>query len=277
MYLALAIVAVLAVAAASWLIARRALRSQSARDRREARKTREEEHAALIGTLASGLAHEIRNPLGTLSMNLQLLQEDWASPVSDRESKSARKIAVLLKEVRHLENILNDFLRFAAKPRLKLERVNLNKIAEDLLDFITPQAARANVRVLRSFSPAAPPVQADPERIRQCLLNLLLNALQAMPDGGDLEVTTEPGPGVCRVRVRDSGVGIPPEHLEQIFNLYFSTKPAGTGLGLPMAKKIVEEHRGSISVDSAPGKGTVFTIELPTLDAQPPTDNDRSP
>jgi signal transduction histidine kinase len=200
-------------------------------------------------------------------MNLQLLQEDWANPVSDRESKSARKIAVLLKEIRHLENILNDFLRFAAKPKLKLERVNLNRIIEDLLDFIAPQAARANVRVARSLSPAAPPVQADPERIRQCLLNLLLNALQAMPDGGDLEVTTEPAPGVCRVRVRDTGVGIPPEHLEQIFNLYFSTKPAGTGLGLPMAKKIIEEHRGTISVESAPGRGTIFTIDLPTLDS----------
>ena len=245
----LAAVAVLAVAAASWLIARRALRRQSERDRNEARRTREEEHAALIGTLASGLAHEIRNPLGTLSMNLQLLQEDWADPVSDRESKSARKIGVLLKEVRHLENILNDFLRFAAKPRLKLERVNLNKIIEELLDFIAPQAARAKVRVIRRLSPAAPPAQVDPERIRQCLLNLLLNAIQAMPEGGDLEVSTEPGAGVSRIRVRDTGVGIPPEHLEQIFNLYFSTKPAGTGLGLPMAKKIVEEHRGAIAVE----------------------------
>jgi two-component system sensor histidine kinase HydH len=129
----------------------------------------------------------------------------------------------------------------------------------------------------RRLSPAAPPVQADAERIRQCLLNLLLNALQAMPDGGELDVSTEPAPGVCRVRVRDTGVGIPPENLGQIFNLYFSTKPAGTGLGLPMARKIVEEHRGTISVESAPGKGSVFTIDLPTLDGRPGSDNDRSP
>ena len=277
MHLLLTILAVLAVAAASWLIARRALRSQSARDRRDARRMRDEEHAALIGTLASGLAHEIRNPLGTLSMNLQLLQEDWANPVSDRETKSARKIAVLLKEIRHLENILNDFLRFAAKPRLKLERVNINRILEELLDFTAPQAARAKVRVIRRLSPAAPPVQVDPERIRQCLLNLFLNALQAMPEGGDLEVSTDSAPGHCRIRVRDTGVGIPPENLEQIFNLYFSTKPAGTGLGLPMARKIVEEHRGTISVESTPGQGTVFTVDLPTLDAQPLTDNDRAP
>ncbi|HZL71675.1 MAG TPA: ATP-binding protein [Planctomycetota bacterium] len=273
----IAAIAVLIVATASWLIARRALRRQSVRDRQEAQRTREEEHAALIGTLASGLAHEIRNPLGTLSLNLQLLQEDWADPVSDREQKSARKIGVLLKEVRHLENILNEFLKFAAKPRLNLERVNLNKILEELLDFITPQAAHANVRLIRHLSPAAPPAQIDPERIRQSLLNLLLNALQAMPKGGDLEVSTEPAPGHCRIRVRDTGVGIPPEHIDQIFNLYFSTKPAGTGLGLPMAKKIVDEHHGAITVESAPGKGSVFTVDLPTLDAHPPTDNDRSP
>ena len=276
-HLLLPLLAILVVAGASWFIARAALRRQSSRDRKEAQRAREEEHTALIGTLASGLAHEIRNPLGTISMNLQLLQEDWADPVSDRETKSARKIAVLLKEVRHLENILNEFLKFAAKPRLKLERVSLNKLADDLLDFIAPQAARARVKILRHLSPAAPPVQADPERLRQALLNLLLNALQAMPDGGDLDVTTEPAPGMCRVRVRDTGVGIAPEHLEQIFNLYFSTKPAGTGLGLPMARKIIEEHRGAISVESEPGKGTVFTIDVPTLDAQPLSDNDRAP
>ena len=261
----LAAVVVLLVAAASWLIARRALRRQAARDRHEAQRTREEEHAALIGTLASGLAHEIRNPLGTLSLNLQLLQEDWSAPVSDREVKSARKIGVLLKEIRHLENILNEFLKFAAKPRLNLERVNLNKVVEELLDFIAPQAAKAKVRVVRRLSPAAPPAQVDPERIRQCLLNLLLNALQAMPDGGELEVTTEPASNHSRIRVRDTGVGIPPDHLDQIFNLYFSTKPAGTGLGLPMAKKIVDEHGGTIAVESAPGKGSAFTVELPTL------------
>jgi signal transduction histidine kinase len=269
--------AVLIVAAASWLIARAALRRQSLRDRKEAQRIREEEQAALIGTLASGLAHEIRNPLGTLSMNLQLLQEDWAEPVSEREVKGARKIGVLLKEINHLERILNDFLKFAAKPRLKLERVSLNRLADELLEFIAPQAARAKVKVLRHFSPAAPPVQADPERLRQCLLNLLLNALQAMPEGGDLEVSTEPAPGAGRLRVRDTGVGIPIENQEQIFNLYFSTKPGGTGLGLPMARKIIEEHGGTIAVQSAPGKGTTFTIEVPTLDAQPLSDNDRAP
>jgi two-component system sensor histidine kinase HydH len=269
--------AVAGVALASWLIAKKALKRQSVRDAREAQRVREEEQAALIGTLASGLAHEIRNPLGTLSMNLQLLQEDWGDPVSERESKSARKIGVLLKEVRHLETILNDFLRFAAKPRLRRERVSLNKIVEDLLEFIAPQAARGDITVSRHLSPAAPPVQADAERIRQCLLNLLLNALQAMPDGGELDVTTEPAPGACRVRVRDTGVGIAPEHLDQIFNLYFSTKPAGTGLGLPMARKIVEEHGGTIAVASEPGKGSTFTIDLPTLDGRPVSDNDRSP
>jgi signal transduction histidine kinase len=149
--------------------------------------------------------------------------------------------------------------------------VALNKIAEDLLDFIAPQAARSKVKILRRLSPAAPPVQADPERIRQCLLNLLLNALQAMPDGGDLEVTTDSGPGVCRVKVRDTGVGIPPENLEQIFNLYFSTKPAGTGLGL-MARKCRSRHDFR---RARPGR-VCSPSNCPRLIPNPP-DNDRTP
>jgi len=274
----LTVLGVLAVAVTvSYLVARGALRRQADRGRREAQRTREEEHAALMGTIASGLAHEIRNPLGTLSLNLQLLQEDWADPITDREKKSARKIGVLLKEVRHLETILNNFLKFAAGRQLRLERVDLNKVLDELLEFAAPQVARAKVRVIRRRAPEAPPVQADAELVRQCLWNLILNAIQAMPEGGELEVVTEPGPGVSRVRIRDTGVGIAPEHLEKIFNLYYSTKPAGTGLGLPMAKKIAEEHGGSILVESAPGRGSTFTLELPTLDARPAPHDDKAP
>jgi len=271
---AILLTAVIIIAVA---IARLALRRQSARDRREARRAREEEQSALMGTIAAGLAHEIRNPLGTLSMNLQLLQEDWADPITDREKRSAKKIGVLLSEVGHLESILNKFLRFAAGHKLKLERVDLNRLVDELLDFTAPQAARTNIRVVKHTSPALPPVQADADLIRQCLLNLILNALQAMPDGGELEVRTEPGPSVSRVLVRDTGVGIPPENLDKIFNLYFSTKPAGTGLGLPMSRKIAEEHGGAIRVESAPGKGSTFVLELPTLDAAVAGRNDGAP
>jgi len=271
---AILVIAVIVIAAAA---ARIALRRQSARDRREARRTREEEQGALMGTIAAGLAHEIRNPLGTLSMNLQLLQEDWADPITEREKRSARKIGVLLSEVGHLETILNKFLRFAAGHKLKLERVDLNRLVDELLDFTAPQAARANIRVVKHTSPALAPVQADADLVRQCLLNLILNAIQAMPEGGELEVRTEPGPSVSRVHFRDTGVGIPPEHLDKIFNLYFSTKPAGTGLGLPMSRKIAEEHGGAIRVESAPGKGSTFILELPTLDAAPGPRDDGAP
>lgn len=258
---------------ASWKF-RRDLRAQSGRDRDEARQERDRQQAALMGTIASGLAHEIRNPLSTVSMNLQLLREDWEGPVSEREQRSVRKIDTILKEVRRLENILNDFLRFAAGHKLRPERVNLNALADELLDFATPEADRARVRIARSFAPDLPPVQADANLIRQALLNLVLNAIQAMPDGGRLDVRTEAAPGAARVVVGDTGVGIPPEHLGQIFNLYFSTKPAGTGLGLPMARKIVEEHRGTLEVRSEPGRGSAFTLSLPTLDAAPPPPED---
>lgn len=264
-------------AAVTAALARRSHRRQAARDRAVARRHRDEEQAALMGTIASGLAHEIRNPLSTLSMNLQMLQEDWADPITEREQRGSRRIEVLLKEVRRLEDTLNHFLKFAAGHRLRIERVVLNALADELLDFITPQANRANIRVHRAFHSAVPPVQADPNLLRQALLNLLLNAIQAMPQGGDLEVRTEPAPDGPRVHIRDTGVGIPPEHLEKIFNLYFSTTPSGTGLGLPMARKIIEEHGGTLTVTSAAGRGSTFTIHLPMLDARSVPHDDRNP
>lgn len=254
-----------------------ALRKQSEHDREEARRRREEEQAALMGTIASGLAHEIRNPLSTVSLNLQLLKEDWASPISDREQKSARKVDVLLKEIGRLEGILNDFLRFAAGHKLRLERIDLNGLMTELLEFTSPEASRAGVKVHLEADARLKPVQVDANLIRQALLNLVLNAIQAMPEGGQLWVRTEAGAGSALVSIRDSGRGIPPDNLEKIFNLYFSTKPAGTGLGLPMAKKLVEEHGGTIRAESEPGRGACFTISLPTLDAQPPPIDDRTP
>ncbi len=264
----------LAVAALAF---RAALRRQARLDRDAARRDRDEEQAALMGTIASGLAHEIRNPLSTVSMNLQLLREDWEAAVTEKEQRCLRKVDTLLKEVRRLETILNDFLKFAAGHKLRLERVDLNALLEELLDFAEPQAARARIRLERRLATGRLAVQADANLLRQVFLNLMLNAFQAMPEGGELEVRTEPTPDGPRVVLRDSGIGIPPENLDKIFTLYFSTKPSGTGLGLPMARKIVEEHRGSIAVASEPGRGTTFTVSLPALDAGPLPAEDGSP
>jgi len=251
------------------LLAVRAVAAERRRVQDLARRARDEEQAALLGQVASGLAHEIRNPLSTLSMNLQLLREDWADPASEREQRAARRLDTILREIERLDRVLEDLLRFSAGHRLRLDRVDVNRVVDELLDFCAPQAEKARVRIARALAPSLPPVEADANLLRQAMHNLLVNAQQAMPDGGEISVRTAAAGGAVRVAVADTGPGIPRENLDRIFNLYFSTKPGGTGLGLPMAKKIVDEHRGTISVESEPGRGTTFTVSLPALDGRP--------
>ncbi len=245
-----------AVAAVLWALAIR--RRQEA----ASRALREQEQNALVGTIASGLAHEIRNPLSTLRMNLQLLREDWESPITERETRGRKKIDVLLRETERLENVLSDFLRFASGHALRLERTDLNALAGELLDFLAPRAERANIRLRRELAPHLPPVDVDANLLRQAILNLLVNAQDAMPSGGEITLRTTSNGHAVRISVEDNGPGVPPENRDRIFNIYFSTKPGGTGLGLPMVRKIVEEHRGTVELESAPGKGSTFTICL---------------
>lgn len=259
--------------AGGFAVAAKMARSRAYADRRKHSATAErdlqEQQSALLGHLASGLAHEIRNPLSTLSINLQLLREDWGRPVTEREQRGARRIDTLLRETERLERVLDDLLRFAAGHQLRLERRDLNAVVDELADFYTPQAERFRIRLVRDLAPGLPLAEFDANLLRQALHNLLLNAQQAMPQGGEIRVrTSSPRPGAVRVEVSDTGPGIPPDSIDKIFNLYYSTKPGGTGLGLPMAKKIVEEHRGTIAVESAPGQGTAFTVTLPVLDAR---------
>jgi signal transduction histidine kinase len=248
----------IAGAAAGFSLARREQRRREEEDRRR----RGEELHSLVGTMASGIAHEIRNPLSTLRMNLQLLREDWENPITEREQKGRRRIDVLLRETERMETVVSDFVRIAAGHALRLEPTNLNALAGELLDFLAPQAERAHVRIVRDFAKTLPPVQADPNLIRQAVLNLLVNAQQVLPTGGEIRVRTADNGQFVKLAVSDNGPGIPSEHREKIFNLYFSTKPGGTGLGLPMVKKIVEEHQGAIEVETELKKGTTFTICL---------------
>ncbi len=253
----------LALGAASAFGAGRFLaRRRDARASLRLREMHEQEQSALVGTIASGLAHEIRNPLSTLRINLQLLREDWENPITEREQMARRKIDVLLRETERLESVVSDFLRFAAGHALRLEPTDLNELAAELLDFLAPQAERGRIRLRTEFARDLPRVEADPNLIRQALINLLVNAQQAMPQGGEIAVRTVANGQFVKVTVADTGPGIPPEHREKIFSLYFSTKPGGTGLGLPMVRKILEEHRGEVHVESEPGRGAAFTLCL---------------
>jgi nitrogen fixation/metabolism regulation signal transduction histidine kinase len=201
-----------------------------------------------MGTVAAGIAHEIRNPLSTLRINLQLLREDWENPITEREQKGRKRIDVLLRETERLDAVVSGLVRFASGHAPRLERTNLNTLAGELLDFLAPQAERARIRLIRDFAKDLPPVDVDPNLIRQAILNLLVNAQQVLPSGGEIRIRTQENGQTVKLSVGDNGPGIPAEHRDKIFNLYFSTKPGGTGLGLPTVKKIVEgapgDHRG---------------------------------
>ncbi|MFW6162678.1 MAG: sensor histidine kinase [Planctomycetota bacterium] len=216
-----------------------------------------------VVTLAAGLAHEIKNPLSTIALNLQLLQEDWEDAQTPRERRTLKRLQTLDRETSRLTRLLEDFLRYARTQAIEPTDCDLNAVIDEVLDFFAPQARRQGIEVRTTLDPDLPRLQADPERIKQALLNLALNARDAMPDGGELLVATARRGDRVEIDVTDTGVGVPDHHLAKLFNVYFSTKKEGSGLGLPATRRIVELHGGSIDVESEVHKGTHFTIRLP--------------
>jgi signal transduction histidine kinase len=230
------------------------------------------EFAALVG----GLAHEIRNPLSTIKLNMELLAEDFeetdpASPTKQRDRRAKAKIDLVRQECDRLQKLLGDFLDFARQESLTLEPGSLNAEIEQLLDFFAIRAKESGVEIVRYLDPELPAVRLDRETFRSALLNLLLNAVQAMEGGGQLVVRTRPaGLGVL-VELIDTGPGMEAETLAKAFGAFYTTKQGGSGLGLPTARKIVEAHGGTIDVESAPGRGTKVTIWLPAPPRLPPS------
>jgi signal transduction histidine kinase len=245
---------------------RRTVRRIRAAARRRATRldaaVRSAQRLAEVGTLTGGLAHEIKNPLSTVQLNLQLLQEDL-NPNDPAYSRLISRLATAGREVGRLRDILDDFLRYAGKIELRREKVELNALLEELADFFAPQAHLNRVQL--RVKPAAGPLAAsvDPRLIKQTVLNLMINALQAMPEGGELILSASNADGQAMIDVIDTGPGIPPDVVDKIFQAYYSTKKGGTGLGLAMARRIVEEHGGELSVHSDLGKGSDFRVTLP--------------
>jgi signal transduction histidine kinase len=221
---------------------------------------------AEIAMLAGGLAHEIRNPLSTMRLNLDLLAEEFENPEERRERRILQKIERVRGEAHRLERILEDFLRFARVQPLQRDPTDLNSVVDSVRDFIEPQALAQGVIVRTHYASDLPRVPLDAELFKQAILNLILNALHAMAEGGELIVSTrrENGDGVILEMV-DTGVGIAPELQVKVFEAFFSTRKEGSGLGLPTARKIVETHGGRIALESEPGRGTKFTIRLPAV------------
>jgi signal transduction histidine kinase len=226
------------------------------------RRARDAERLAELGTLTGGLAHEIKNPLSTVQLNLQLLAEDL-SPENAAYPRLVNRLKTVQKETSRLRDILDDFLRYAGQIELDRHPTDLNELLEELVDFFLPQAQqqKAKVRLKLADHPLIAPV--DPKLIKQAVLNLMLNALQAMPEGGELILSASQNDGHALIDIIDTGRGIPPEAIDKIFRAYYTSKKGGTGLGLAMTQRIVKEHGGTLTVKSDLGKGSDFTLKLP--------------
>lgn len=258
----------------SWALQRARLAEREERARAAERRAVEAQQLAELGTMSSGLAHEIKNPLSTVVLNAQLLREDILdAPLdADQSAGMVRRVDALVRETDRLRDILTDFLQYAGRMKVDRERIDLREVAVDLVDFLHAQAAQSGIRLLLSPPPEQPvSVDADRGLLKQAALNLMLNAMQAMgsaprADGAahELMLRIEDDHGRARLHVIDTGPGVQPDRIDGIFLPYVTTKTGGTGLGLPVARRIAREHGGDVKVHSEPGRGSDFTIELPS-------------
>jgi signal transduction histidine kinase len=222
------------------------------------------EQLADMAELAGGFIHEVKNHVSTLNLNLQLLAEDFAEPQTPRERRAKQRIDRLRNQCEKLVEVSNDFLRFVRSQDLRREPTRLEDVAQEMIDFFGPTAKAANIRINLYAAPDVPEVSLDRDLFKQALLNLMLNAEQAMPEGGHLVLQTRAsGDAVC-LDVIDTGKGIEPDTLAKLFRPFHTTKPGGTGLGLATTRKIIRAHGGEIEVQSEPGRGTKFTVRMPT-------------
>jgi signal transduction histidine kinase len=227
------------------------------------RRARQAERLAELGTLTGGLAHEIKNPLSTVQLNIQLLQEDL-DPSNPAYSRIISRLGTVHREAGRLREILDDFLRYAGRIELDRKPIDLNHMLEELVDFFTPQAQVQRVQIRLRKHPTPVVASVDDRLLKQAVLNLMLNAVQAMSAaGGELILSVAPRGREAAIDVIDTGPGIAADVLDQIFHAYYTTKKGGTGIGLAMAKRIAEEHDGAITVRSEVGKGSDFTITVP--------------
>ncbi len=222
------------------------------------------ERSAVVGRLASGIAHEIRNPLNFMNLSIDHLQAACAPEDARKRNEFSHILTTIKEEISRLNRLVSDFLSYGRPARLKPRELDARTLIEEVNDLVKAQAEQQGVKVsVATDGDGDTKFQADYEQIKTCFSNLMINAVQAMPEGGALNVTLHPNKSNLHIEFADTGLGIAPENLAQIFEPYYSTKDTGIGLGLPLTKKIIEEHGGQITVESEPGKGTVFTITLP--------------
>ena len=264
-----------------WLVSARRAQRRQLHEQKLLRRTQRAERLAELGTLVGHLAHELRNPLSTVKVNLKLLSEDitrQSRELSDAESsdllidnmarrlqRQLRKIETITSETDRLSDTLTDFLNYAGRMELHLASHNVNELVDELIDFYEPQALAQGIQIRRNLSKAEALCRIDGDLIKQALLNLFINATQAMDGQGDLIVQTKVQANRFLIDVTDTGPGIAQNEQDKIFDAYYTTKSGGSGLGLSTCRRIIEEHNGHIDLVSEPGQGSRFTIALPLI------------
>ena len=221
------------------------------------------ERLAVVGRMSASVAHEIKNPLGTIVLNAELLEEELARFDGQDSAEARNLLGVIKEELDHLNEVVEEYLQFARLPQVKLEQGNINGVLGDLLLFLREEAMNRQVEVVEKLGTYLPPVPIDAQQLRHAFLNIIKNSFEAMPGGGKLTVSTVWENGQVEVSIADTGRGIAEENLELVYTPFFSTKQGGTGLGLSITSHIIQEHRGTISLKSYVDLGTIFTIRLP--------------
>jgi signal transduction histidine kinase len=236
---------------------------------------------AALGRLSAGVAHEVKNPLNAMMIHLELLRQKFtprravaagvsarggvasAEPPSFDSAEAIQHVNVIAGEIRRLDEVVQGFLKFTRPEDLKLQPIALSALFGEVVPIVKPEAERTGVQLSFECDDTIE-VNADSAMLRQAFLNLALNACQAMPNGGALQIRSEAIRGHrVLITFADTGVGIKPEHLKRIFDLYFTTKDRGSGIGLSMVYRTIQMHDGEIEVESTPGKGTTFRVTLP--------------
>jgi len=219
----------------------------------------------LLARLLKRLAHEIRNPLSSLDIHVQLLQEDVAGLPPETQKSLNSRLEIIHGELHRLDGIVERFLKLAGPSGLDLQPVEMPKLIAHVCDLLRVEASTRQIEIAAHSEDALPAVKADPIRLTQALMNLVINAVQAVGQNGRVEVTAarSANADAVQVRVQDTGPGIPADKLTEIFDPYYSTKPEGSGLGLWIAQQITVAHGGSLVATNGPDRGAVFTLTLP--------------
>ncbi len=237
------------------------------RDRRQEAQSLASERLRAIMLLAAGVAHEIGNPLNSLTIHLQLMQRELDRMKDEADSAGLRELVdVSMRETHRLDQILTRFLKAVRPVRPQLESVDMRAPIRETLDFLRHEIKDRSVQIDLTLDEHPPPVKGDPNQIRQAFFNLVKNAVDAMPDGGRLEIRLEHTDRFVTVSFRDSGTGIPADEMSRIFDPYYTTKTDGSGLGMMIVQRIIQDHGGEIEVESEPGRGTALTLLFPRED-----------